>query len=43
MSTVQEEVWEVLRKFAYRRGLFVLVQSGDTVTTLNDEDFQPGV
>ena len=30
-------------RFAYRQGLFVLAQSGDTVTIRNDEDFQPGV
>ena len=30
-------------RFAYRQGLFVLAQSGDTVTIRNDADFQPGV
>ena len=30
-------------RFAYRQGLFVLAQSGDTVTIRNDENFQPGV
>jgi len=30
-------------RFAYRQGLFVLAQSGDTVTIRNDTDFQPGV
>ncbi len=28
-------------KFAYRQGLFVIAQSGETVTILNDEKFQP--
>ena len=28
-------------RYAYRRGLFVLGQSGETVTILNDEAFQP--
>ena len=30
-------------RFAYRQGLFVLAQSGDTVTIRNDADFQPVV
>ena len=30
-------------RFAYRQGLFVLAQSGDTVTISNDPCFQPGV
>ncbi len=30
-------------RFAYRQGLFVLVQSGDSMTVGNDEDFTPGV
>ncbi|WP_008319232.1 DUF3782 domain-containing protein [Leptolyngbya sp. PCC 6406] len=28
-------------RYAYRRGLFVLAPSGETVTILNDEEFQP--
>lgn len=28
-------------KFAYRQGLFVIAQSGETVTILNDDTFQP--
>jgi hypothetical protein len=28
-------------RYAYRRGLFVMAQSGDSVTLLNDEHFQP--
>ncbi len=28
-------------KYAYRQGLFVLAQSGDTVTILNSDSFQP--
>ena len=28
-------------RYAYRRGLFVLAQTGDSVTILNDERFQP--
>ncbi|WP_008312476.1 DUF1626 domain-containing protein [Leptolyngbya sp. PCC 6406] len=28
-------------RYAYRRGLFVLAQSGETVMVLNDEHFQP--
>ncbi len=27
--------------FAYRQGFFVIVQSGEIVTILNDEKFQP--
>lgn len=30
-------------RFAYRQGLFVLAQSGDTVAIRNDEAFQPGI
>ncbi len=30
-------------KFAYRRGLFVIGQSGDTVKILNDTKFRPGI
>jgi hypothetical protein len=30
-------------RFAYRQGLFVLSQSGDTVTIRNDAEFKPGV
>jgi len=36
-------VAEETTRFAYRQGLFVLAQSGDTVTIRNDEDFQPVV
>jgi len=28
-------------RYAYRRGLFVIVQSGETVKILNDEKFKP--
>ncbi len=28
-------------RYAYRQGLFVLAQSGETVAILNDEEFQP--
>jgi hypothetical protein len=28
-------------RYAYRQGLFVMTQSGDSVTLLNDEHFQP--
>ncbi|MEI7867717.1 MAG: DUF3782 domain-containing protein [Candidatus Methylumidiphilus sp.] len=30
-------------RFAYRQGLFVLAQSGESVTLRNDANFQPGV
>lgn len=30
-------------RFAYRKGLFVLGQSGETVTILNDEQFEPKI
>ena len=30
-------------RFAYRQGLFVLAQSGESVTIRNDANFQPGV
>jgi hypothetical protein len=28
-------------RYAYRQGLFVLAQTGDTVKILNDPEFQP--
>ena len=34
---------EGVDKYAYRQGLFVLAQSGETVTILNDDKFQPKV
>ena len=34
---------EAAARFAYRQGLFVLVQSGDSMTVGNDEEFSPGV
>jgi hypothetical protein len=30
-------------RFAYKHGLFVIAQSGEMVTILNDEDFHPTV
>ena len=30
-------------KFAYRQGLFIIAQSGETVTILNDTKFQPKI
>ena len=35
------EIEKGVAKFAYRQGLFVLAQSGETVTILNDNNFQP--
>ena len=35
------EIEEGADKYAYRQGLFVLAQSGETVNILNDEQFQP--
>jgi hypothetical protein len=35
------EIEKGAAKFAYRQGLFVLAQSGETVTILNDDNFQP--
>ncbi len=35
------EIEEGADKYAYRQGLFVLVQTGETVTILNYEQFQP--
>ena len=35
------EIEKGVAKFAYRQGLFVLAQSGETVTILNDDNFQP--
>jgi len=37
------EIVEDADKFAYRQGLFVIAQSGETVTILNDEKFKPKV
>jgi hypothetical protein len=34
---------EEVARYAYRRGLFVLAQSGDSVIILNDAQFQPRV
>ncbi len=34
---------EAAARFAYRQGLFVLVQSGEAMTIGNDDDFTPGV
>ena len=34
---------EGVDKYAYRQGLFVLAQSGENVTILNDDKFQPKV
>jgi len=28
-------------RYAYRQGLFVLVQAGETVSILNNPDFEP--
>ena len=35
------EIEKGVAKFAYRQGLFVLAQSGETVTILNNDNFQP--
>ena len=35
------EIEKGVAKFAYRQGLFVLAQSGETVVILNDDTFQP--
>ena len=35
------EIEEGADKYAYRQGLFVLTQAGETVSILNDRDFQP--
>jgi hypothetical protein len=35
------EIEKGVAKFAYRQGLFVLAQSGETVVILNDDNFQP--
>ncbi|MGK7957213.1 MAG: DUF3782 domain-containing protein, partial [Crocosphaera sp.] len=35
------EIEEGADKYAYRQGLFVLAQSGETVNILNDEQFNP--
>ncbi|MBR8829482.1 MAG: DUF3782 domain-containing protein [Gomphosphaeria aponina SAG 52.96 = DSM 107014] len=37
------EINEGADKYAYRQGLFVIAQSGETVTILNDDKFQPKV
>jgi hypothetical protein len=34
-------VTEEVAQYAYRQGLYVLAQSGETVVILNDEQFQP--
>ena len=36
-------VTEEVAQYAYRQGLYVLAQSGETVVILNDEQFQPSV
>jgi RecB family endonuclease NucS len=35
------EIDEGVDRFAYQRGLFVIKQTGDTVTIANDTTFQP--
>lgn len=35
------EIEEGADKYAYRQGLFVLAQAGETVAILNNDDFQP--
>ncbi len=30
-------------RYAYRKGLFVMAQSGDVMTILNDEKFEPKI
>ena len=35
------EVEEEADRYAYRQGLFVLAQAGETVSILNNPDFQP--
>jgi hypothetical protein len=35
------DIEEGADKYAYRQGLFVLAQTGDTITVLNGEQFQP--
>jgi hypothetical protein len=35
------EIDEGVDRFAYQRGLFVIKQTGDTVTIVNDTTFQP--
>jgi hypothetical protein len=37
------EIDKGVNKYAYRQGLFVLAQSGETVAILNDNKFQPKV
>ncbi len=37
------EIDKGVSKYAYRQGLFVLAQSGETVTILNDDKFQPKI
>jgi hypothetical protein len=36
-------VTDEVAQYAYRQGLYVLAQSGETVVILNDEQFQPSV
>ena len=35
------EIEEGADRYAYRQGLFVLAQTGETVSILNSSDFQP--
>ena len=35
------EINEGIDRYAYRKGLFVIKPSGDTVAIINDADFQP--
>jgi hypothetical protein len=37
------EIEEGADKYAYRQGLFVLAQSGESVAILNSADFQPKI
>ncbi len=37
------EINEGIDRYAYKKGLFVIKPSGDTVEIVNDEQFKPGV
>ena len=37
------EIEEGADKYAYRQGLFALAQAGETVSILNNSDFQPKI
>ena len=41
LAVAEIEIEEGADRYAYRQGLFVLAQAGETVSILNNPDFEP--